>query len=218
MMHDVSANRGSMMRPLFADFAADRKTHKIDTEFLFGKSLLVAPVVKSMYLANNRIDVSNTKNWNVYLPAGSKFIDFHTGKAYDGGQTVTVAAPLDYVPLFVKAGSIIPIAEPVEYAEQKKWDDLEIRVYPGANGSFTLYEDEFDNYNYEKGEFSTIEFTYKDGKLTIGDVQGSFPGMLKNRTFRIVLVKDGVGVDETRTDPEQCKTVKYSGKSVTLKL
>ena len=122
------------------------------------------------------------------------------------------------MPLFVKAGSIIPIAEPVEYAEQKKWDDLEIRVYPGANGSFTLYEDEFDNYNYEKGAFSTIEFTYKDGTFTIGDVQGSFPGMLKDRTFRVVLVKEGVGVEETRTAPDQCKTVKYFGKSVSIKL
>ena len=218
MMHDVSANRGSMMRPLFADFPADKKTHKLDTEFLFGKSLLVAPVVKSMYLANNRIDTRQTKNWDVYLPAGSKFIDFHSGKSYEGGQTVSIAAPLDLVPLFVKAGSIVPIAEPVEYAGQKKWDDLEIRVYPGANGSFTLYEDEFDNYNYEKGAFSTIEFTYKDGTLTIGDVQGSFPGMLKDRTFRVVLVQEGVGVEETRTSPEKCRTVKYSGKSVSLKL
>ena len=134
------------------------------------------------------------------------------------GQTVTIAAPLDLVPLFVKAGSIIPIAEPVEYAEQKKWDDLEIRVYPGANGSFTLYEDEFDNYNYEKGEFSTIEFTYKDGTLTIGDAEGSFPGMLKNRTFRVVKVGEGVGVEQTRTPVEKCTTVKYSGKSVSVKL
>ena len=171
-----------------------------------------------MYLANNRIDVSRTKNWDVYLPAGAKFVDFHTGKTYDGGQTVSVAAPLDLVPLFVRAGSIVPIAEPVEYAEQKKWDDLEIRVYPGANGSFTLYEDEFDNYNYEKGAFSTIEFTWKDGVLMVGDVQGSFPGMLKDRTFRVVLVKDGVGVGETRTPVEQCKTIKYNGKSVSIKL
>ena len=218
MMHDVSANRGSMMRPLFADFPADRKTHKLDTEFLFGKSLLVAPVVKSMYLANNRIDVSRTKNWDVYLPAGAKFIDFHTGKSFNGGQTVSVAAPLDLVPVFVRAGSILPIAEPVEYANQKKWDDLELRVYPGANGSFTLYEDEFDNYNYEKGAFSTIEFTWKDGVFTVGDVQGSFPGMLKDRTFRVVLVKDGVGVGETRTPVEQCKTIKYNGKSVSIRL
>ena len=223
MMYDVSANRGSMMRPLFADYAYDKMTHKIDTEFLFGKSLLVAPVVKSMYLANNRIDVRQTKNWDVYLPnlpEGSLFYDFHTGMDYEGRDTVSVPAPLDRVPLFVKAGSIIPIAEPVEYAEQKKWDDLEIRVYPGADGSFTLYEDEFDNYNYEKGAFSTIEFTYdsRENTLTIGAVRGQFPGMLKERTFRVVLVREGVGVEETRTPVEKCKTVKYSGKSVSIKL
>ena len=91
-------------------------------------------------------------------------------------------------------------------------------VYPGADGSFTLYEDEFDNYNYEKGAFSTIEFTYKDGTLTIGDVKGSFPGMLKERTFRVVVVKDSVGRGETRTPVEKCKTVKYTGKSVSIKL
>ena len=223
MMYDVSANRGSMMRPLFADYAYDKMTHKIDTEFLFGKSLLVAPVVKSMYLANNRIDVRRTKDWDVYLPMlpeGSLFYDFHTGLAYEGGQTVSVPAPLDRVPLFVKAGSIIPIAEPVEYAEQKKWDDLEIRVYPGADGSFTLYEDEFDNYNYEKGAFSTIEFTYdsRNNELTIGAVRGQFPGMLKERTFRVVLVKDGVGIGETRTPVEKCKTVKYTGRPISIKL
>ncbi|MBR4254064.1 MAG: DUF5110 domain-containing protein [Lentisphaeria bacterium] len=220
MMYDVSANRGSMMRPLFADFPKDKKTHKLETEFLFGKSLLVAPVLKSMYLANNRIDVRQTKNWDVYLPEGSSFYDFHTGRSFSGGQTVSVAAPLDLVPLFVKAGSIIPVAEPVEYAEQKKWDDLEIRVYPGADGTFTLYEDEFDNYNYEKGAFSTIKFTYEKNRntLTIGDVKGSFPGMLKERTFRIVKVAGGVGVGENRTPVEKCKTVKYTGKSVSVTL
>ena len=223
MMYDVSANRGSMMRPLFADYAYDKMTHKIDTEFLFGKSLLVAPVVKSMYLANNRIDVRQTKNWDVYLPnlpEGSLFYDFHTGMDYEGRDTVSVPAPLDRVPLFVKAGSIIPIAEPVEYAEQKKWDDLEIRVYPGADGSFTLYEDEFDNYNYEKGAFSTIEFTYdsRENTLTIGAVRGQFPGMLKERTFRIVVVKDRVGIGETRTPVEKCKTVKYTGRPISIKL
>lgn len=213
MMHDVSANRGSMMRPLFADFPADKKTHTLETEFFFGKSLLVAPVFKSQYLVNNRIDVSKVKTCDVYLPAGADFYDFHTGRKTSGGKTVTVETPLDVIPLFVRAGSILPIAEPVEYAQEKPWDDLEIRIYPGADGTFTLYEDEFDNYNYEKGKFSTIEFKWDDAakKLTIGAVSGKFNGMLKDRKFRIVMVGNGVGVEETRTDVSKAKTVQYNG-------
>lgn len=220
MMYDTYANRGSMMRPLFADFAADKKTHTIETEYLFGKSLLVAPVFESQYLVNREINVTKIKSWDVYLPAGADFYDFHTGVRHTGGQTISKETPLDLIPLYVRAGSILPIAEPVEYAQEKPWDDLEIRVYAGANGKFTLYEDEFDNYNYEKGKFSTIEFLWDDNarELTIGKQSGKYNGMLKNRKFRVVLVREGIGVTEKRTDLSNTKTVEYNGEEMKVKL
>jgi alpha-D-xyloside xylohydrolase len=109
--------------------------------------------------------------------------------------------------MFVRAGSIIPLAPVMQYAEESKWDNLDIIIYPGANATFTLYEDEGDNYNYEKGAYSTIEFKWNDSKqkLTIGAVQGEFPGMLKNRTFNVRIVgKDGI------------RTVEYNGSEIVL--
>jgi hypothetical protein len=142
-----------------ADFAKDKKALDINDQYMFGKSLLVSPVTKPMY-SKARIDGKDTvnvedfsaiKNKEVYLPAGTDWFDFWTGEKSSGGNKVTKQTPLDIVPLYVKAGSIIPIGPSVQYAEEKKWDNLEIRIYPGANGKFVLYEDENDNYNYEKG-------------------------------------------------------------------
>jgi alpha-D-xyloside xylohydrolase len=149
----------------------------------------------------------------VYLPADTQWIDFWTGETVAGGQTIAADAPIDKIPLMVKAGSIIPMGPFVQYATEKPADPIELRIYPGANGSFTLYEDENDNYNYERGVYSTIAFHWNDAKrqLTINDRKGSFPGMLKKRTFNIVLVgKDhGTGV-ETTNKPN--KVVSYQGK------
>ena len=121
--------------------------------------------------------------------------------------------PIDIIPLYVKAGSILPIGPKVQYATEKKWDNLEIRVYPGADGEFTLYEDENDNYNYEKGMYSTITFTWDDAKkvLTINDRKGSFPGMLGERKFNIVMVStnNGAGMDTVK---KYDKVVTYNGK------
>ena len=123
-------------------------------------------------------DFSTIKSKETYLPAGNDWFDFWTGEKLAGGNKVTKQTPLDIIPLYVKAGSIIPVGPNVQYAEEKKWDDLEIRIYPGANGKFVLYEDENDNYNYEKGVYSTISFNWDDKKktLTISDRNGSFPG------------------------------------------
>jgi len=157
-------------------------------------------------------DFSQIKDTDVYLPKGTDWIDFWTGEKQSGGQTVTKAMPIDIMPLYVKAGSILPIGPNGQYATEKKWDALEIRVYPGADGEFVLYEDECDNYNYEKGVYSTITFQWNNDKkeLTIGKRKGSFPGMLKKRTFQVVIVSlnHGTGVDATdRID----KVVKYDG-------
>ena len=209
----VSANDDSFMRALVMDFAADPKVRDLGSEYMFGRSLLVAPVTEPLYTQSEAIAWSEVQpDWNaaksmeVYLPAGAAWYDLRSGVRYAGGQTVTVDASLDSCPVFAKAGSIIPIGPDVQYSSEKPWDNLEIRVFKGADGSFTLYEDEGDNYNYEKGLYSTITFTLKGGKLTIGERSGAFDGMIQNRTFHIV-TNDGKTVD-----------VKYSGKKTTVKI
>ncbi len=170
--------------------------------------------------AQEKIIEKRAQTRKVYLPANTRWIDFWTGTSINGGQTIIADAPIDKIPLFVKAGSIIPMGPFVQYATEKPDAPIEIRVYPGANGSFSLYEDQNDNYNYEKGVFSTISFKWNDAKreLIIGKRQGRFPGMLIDRTFKIVIVTPtkGTGVEITK-NPD--KTVQYDGneKSVSLR-
>ncbi len=224
---DVTANQSSMMRALVMDFPKDKNALDINDEYMFGKSLLVSPVTNAMYVKpafNGRDtiqveDFSTAKSKETYLPAGTDWFDFWTGERSSGGNKVTKQTPIDIIPLYVKAGSIIPMGPGVQYAEEKKWDNLEIRIYPGANGKFVLYEDENDNYNYEKGVYSTITFNWDDAKrtLTISDRNGAFPGMLKNRKFNIVLVttaKGGGGNLVSQPD----KVVSYTGKKLSVKL
>ena len=103
----------------------------------------------------------------MYLPAGTNWIDFWTGTQHTGGQTISKETPLNIVPLYVKAGSILPMGPEVQYATEKKWDDLELRIYPGADGEFVLYEDENDNYNYERGQYSEIRFNWNEKNVRI---------------------------------------------------
>lgn len=134
----ITSEGGSLMRALFSDFPEDKKVLDLGDEYLFGKSILVAPVT------------SETRSRSLYLPAGTQWIDFWTGEVQDGGREITRETPVDIIPLYVKAGAIIPVGPAVQFATEKPWDDLQLRIYPGANGEFTLYEDEDDNYNYEK--------------------------------------------------------------------
>ena len=208
----VTSNNDSYMRPLFADFASDKKVWNMTDEFMFGHSILAAPIVDPQYTEEKVIrtnamtgwdrsdvrskmeDVSGV-NWQAektavkYLPKGTTWYDFWTNKTYKGGQSVTLTTAFDRVPMFVRAGSILPLGPEMQYVGEKSWDNLEIRVYPGADGTFTLYEDEGDSYNYERGVFSTITFTWNDKarKLTIGARKGEFPGMLKSRQFTVVM-------------------------------
>ena len=211
----VSANDDSFMRALVMDYAADRNVWDMNDEFMFGRSLLVAPVTEAMYMPERRAwyeefpDWTQKKEMEVYLPAGNRWYDYATNKVYGGGATVKVDASIDHCPLFVREGSILPIGPEVQYTSEKPWDDLLICVYAGPKGNFTLYEDEGDNYNYEKGAYSTIDFTLKGRKLTIGARKGSYPGMLQNRTFHIMYI-DGNTV--------KGQTVSYSGKAVTINL
>jgi alpha-D-xyloside xylohydrolase len=153
----------------------------------------------------------------VYLPANTEWFDFWTGKKLAGGQTIMANAPIDIIPIYVKAGSIIPMGPFVQYATEKNTDSLEIRIYPGANGSFTLYEDENDNYNYEKGISASITFTWDNAtrRLTIGERKGSFPGMLQKRTFKIIVVEPGKG-NGVELTPVPNKFVPYTGSKVAL--
>jgi alpha-D-xyloside xylohydrolase len=152
----------------------------------------------------------------VYLPGGTDWIDFWTGETRPGGQTINASAPIQTMPLFVRAGSIIPYGPQIEYATEKS-DPIELRVYRGANGAFTLYDDEGDNYNYERGRHSTIPITWNDSTQTleIGKRHGSFRGMLKERTFRIVWVAPGHGVGIAST-PTADTTLVYKGSPVRI--
>ena len=216
---EVTNKQSSMMRALVMDFASDKQALDINNEYMFGKSILVCPVTTPMYNKDGKEDFSTVKSMEVYLPKGADWFDFWTGEKYSGGQKVNKEVPLDIMPLYIKAGSILPIGPKVQYATEKKWDNLEIRIYEGANGEFTLYEDENDNYNYEKGIFSTITFSWDNAKktLTISDRKGSFPDMLAERNFNIVKVsvKNGVGND---SETEIVKAVNYTGEKVTVKL
>ena len=208
-----------MMRALMMDFASDKQALDINDEYMFGKSLLVCPVTKPMYSKETKEDFSTLKSRELYLPKGTNWYDFWTGEKFIGGQTIKKEAPIDIIPLFVKAGSILPVGPKVQFATEKKWDNLEIRIYEGANGEYTLYEDENDNYNYEKGVSSTITFIWNDSKkvLTISDRKGSFPGMLTDRKFDIVKVttNDGTGMNVAE---KPIKVVDYTGMKLIVKL
>jgi alpha-D-xyloside xylohydrolase len=223
----VTSNNESYLRPLFSDFAQDRKVWDIADEFMFGRSILACPILDPQYTEEkivrtdamtgwDRKETSGQKsevrdvNWTEsktatkYLPKGAVWYDFWTGKTYKGGQTVTLSTSLDRVPMFVRAGSILPLGPEMQYVGEKSWDNLEIRVYPGANGSFTLYEDEGDNYNYENGYYATITFTWNDKarQLTIGTRQGGYKGMILDRQFTIVL-PDGTSRTVSHNGNEQ---------------
>jgi len=193
------------MRPLAMDFRTDARAQNIGDQFMFGPAFLVNPVT----------DPAATTR-QVYLP-GAKWYDFWTGSAIEGGRAINAIAPLDRLPLYVRAGSILPLGPDEEWSTEKVADPIELRIYRGANGDFTLYEDENDSYNYEKGVYATIPLHWDDAArtLTIGDRKGQFPGMLENRTFRVVFVSENHGVGVSPAD-EADKVVQYSGKQITV--
>ena len=218
----------TIMRPLVMDFAQDRKAILLDNEYLFGKNILVRPVTDPLYtkkVEDNKgvaivPDVAKASApVKVYLPKGTKWIDFWTNETVEGGQEINRECPIDILPLYIKAGSILPLGPKVQYSDEKKWDNLDLCIYPGANGEFTLYEDEGDNYNYEKGMFSTIRFSWDDATrtLTIDDRKGEYPDMLKRRNFRITLMQPGKQTAET-VIVNADKKVSYSGRKISVKL
>ncbi|MGC2259851.1 MAG: glycoside hydrolase family 31 protein [Candidatus Sulfotelmatobacter sp.] len=195
----------TLMRPLAMDFRDDVRAQNTGDEYMYGPAFLVNPVTEPA--ATSR---------RVYLPE-AKWYDFWNGASVDGKREITAEAPLDELPLYIRAGSIVPFGPDVEWSTEKPSDPIELRIYRGADGEFTLYEDENDNYDYEKGIHATIAFRWDDAKrtLTIGDRQGEFPGMLSSRTFHIVFVSENHGVGIAPCDTPD-KVVQYSGKQVSV--
>jgi alpha-D-xyloside xylohydrolase len=196
----VTKHGETLMRALPLEFSSDLKAREISDQFLFGPALLVNPVTSEG--ATQRV---------LYLPSGVEWIDFWTGKRTSGGQRMTAEAPLDRIPIYARAGSIVPFGPRAESAAAKA-DPIELRIYPGANGDFNLYEDEGDSYDYEHGAYSVIPIHWDDTARTlrIGDRQGRFPGMLQDRTFRVVIVVEGHGTG-VAPSPQPDATIEYEG-------
>jgi alpha-D-xyloside xylohydrolase len=194
----------TIMRALPMDFPADPKVDSISDQYMFGPAFLVSPVTQPRAASRE-----------VYLPAGTTWTNFWTGQTSDGGQQIDVPAPREILPLFVRAGSIIPIGPALQYASEKPADPIELRIYPGADGNFNLYEDEGDSYDYEKGVYAVIPIRWNDAAktLTIGARQGQFPGILRSRTFSVAFIRPHEGF---YSNPSTAVEVAYNGTPVTL--
>ncbi|MFW6270323.1 MAG: TIM-barrel domain-containing protein, partial [Bacillota bacterium] len=204
----------TIMRALPFDFREDDKTYDIKDQYLFGSAFLVNPVTKPMYYEAGSQKLKGVeKTRSVYLPENSDWYNFWTGEKFKGGQKIEARATLDIMPLFVKAGSIVPFGPKIEYTDQKPDHPIELRIYPGADGEFNLYDDEGDNYNYEEGAYELINIKWNNENkvLTFDSREGSYPGMKEKRKFKIVLVstEKGTGIKEVK-EPE--KTVIYTGE------
>ncbi len=203
----VSHDDYTIQRPLVMDFRSDELTHNIPDQFMFGPAIMVNPVTEA-----------GATERRVYLPKDTTWYDFWTGEKLAGGKHIQAPAPLDRIPLYVRAGSILPLGPDEEYADEKPNGPIELRIYPGANGHFTLYNDEGNNYNYEKGEFSTVNITWSDADhtVTIGPRAGHYAGMPSKVSFRILLAdSDGGFAGVSRLAG---KAVQYDGKELRMKM
>lgn len=183
----------TMFRLLAFDFPQDAKVKDIDDQFLFGDSLMICPVTQPMYYHKNSIPVENAeKTRQVYLPEGTDWYDFWTERYYEGGQIITAAAPIDIIPVYVKAGSIIPMSIPMQYVDEIPDAPVNVCVYPGRDAEYFLYEDEGNSYRYEKGEYSITKMTWSEEskELKISEPSGSYPGMVKNRIYEVKVVSN----------------------------
>ena len=201
---DTYYRAGTMMRGLVMDFPNDPAVRNIADEYMFGPSFLVAPVTE--YKAKGR---------SVYLPAGSRWYDLHTGQVFDGGQSIDAAAPLDRLPVFVKEGAIVPTGPRLQYTNEKPANPITLTVYTGKDGAFELYEDDGTSNAYRKGAWTRIPIAWNEanGTLTIGDRRGSYPGMLENRVFNIRWIS-GPNRNAANFEVRPDQTVRYSGQAL----
>lgn len=211
----------SFIRPVAFGFPDDPRTHDLKTQMLIGDGVMVSPVLEPMYYAARSVPLQGQRTREVYLPKGTWF-DFWTGTSQAGGRTIVVAAPLARIPVHVRAGSIIPIGPVLEYVSQVSSAQIELRIYPGASGEFTLYEDAGDGWGYERGEYALTRMRWDDAgrKLTMFERQGHFPGMKEKRQFRVVVVGPGSGHDgaSSRSSRAKQRMVTYDGHAVTVAL
>jgi alpha-D-xyloside xylohydrolase len=198
----------TMMRGLMMDFNGDSKVMEVKDQWMFGPALMACPV--GYYKARSR---------KVYFPKQCGWYDLYTGEHIDGGQTLVVDAPYDKIPVFVREGSIIPYGPEIQYTDEKPADLITLYVYAGSDGEFQLYEDEGTNYNYEKGKYTTIDITYNDTMktLSLGQRQGAFKGMLKERRFLIVYVTKEQP-RELDFVPQKALLLEYKGKPISVNL
>jgi len=202
---DTHFDDGTIMRGLVMDFAADRRTWDVDDEYMFGPAFLVAPVTE--FKARER---------TTYLPAGASWYDLYSGRKFAGGQTVTASAPYERMPVFVRAGSIVPTGPAIQHTNEGQNGPVTIQVFTGANGSFSLYEDDGSSRRYLNGAFSRIPMTYDEssGTLTIGTREGRYPGMSANRSLRIRWIRPDRPLDFDSAD----ETVDYDGTRIMVKV
>jgi alpha-D-xyloside xylohydrolase len=203
---DTYHRDGSIVRGLPMDFPGDARSRQVRDQYLFGGAFLVAPVYE--YQARARA---------VYLPAGADWYDFHGGAKLAGGQSVDAAAPLNRMPLYVRAGSIVPVGPEIQYTSEKPGAPITLFVFTGADGSFALYEDDGVSYQYEQGQFSYIPMRYDAAqrRLIIGARTGSYAGMPVERTFRVRWIKEG-GKAPAELDAPTDFTVAYKGAEVVV--
>lgn len=182
----------TMLRMLAFDFAEDAKARTIDDQFLFGDNLMICPVTSPMYYDKNSQPIENSmKSRKVYLPQGCGWYDFWTNQYYEGGQTIIADAPIDIIPIYVKAGSILPMTQVMQYVDEVPDAPVEVRVYPGKDAKFVLYEDEGNSYRYENGEYALTKLIWseKDQKLEVSNPTGSYTNMIQNREYKLNIIK-----------------------------
>jgi alpha-D-xyloside xylohydrolase len=204
----VTLNSTTLMRAVALDFPDDVATHDLTDQYLFGSAFMVCPVTRPMYYRRNSEPICEAaKSREVYLPKGSRWYDFWTEKPYDGGRTIDADAPLETIPLFVRAGAILPMSPVMQFVDEIPDAPYEIRIYRGTDGEFALYEDAGDNYDYEKGGYAIVQLSWDNdrGELLIAGRKGSFPTMVQSREYRLVFIT---------AQGRETKTIRYTGQEM----
>lgn len=221
LVWQITNNDYTLMRALPFDFGEDSNTYNIKDQYMFGPSFLVNPVTQPMYYDNDSKKLEDIdKSRSVYLPAETAWYDFWTGAKYEGGQTIEANAALETMPLYVKAGSIVPMGPKVQYTSEKLDGPIELRIYPGADAEFDLYNDEGDNYNYENGYYQLVNIKWDDQnrQLDISERQGkAYAGMPNEIIFNVVIIDstEGVGIAESQTTN---KRIVYNGRALSAQI